>query len=224
MRRRFGVTVTCCVASDDCNCAGGLWPAVQRINSCFEESIAALRLNQFDQLTELCDKIINDALARPEMRGQALAQRGHAHFRRWAVLEVAPDATRGIADITERLRLHTPAKDRKHQLLVIRAQLLAPPASFAARATTTGWCCPKIPATTRRALDCERSARPSATDRAARRTSITFVNRALTLVNAANSSSRCHAITVRASSTQSHRAVAEELSPCQTLSALSAAN
>ena len=55
---------------------------------------------------------------------QALAQRGLAHFRRWAVLEVAHDATRGIADITEGLRLHTPGKERKHQLLVVRAQLL----------------------------------------------------------------------------------------------------
>ena len=58
------------------------------------------------------------------MRGQALAQRGHAHFRRWAILEASHDATRGIADITEGLRLHTPGKERKHQLLVIRAQLL----------------------------------------------------------------------------------------------------
>ena len=96
----------------------------QRINTCFEETIAALRLNQLDQLTELCDKIVNDASARPEIRGQALAQRGLAHFRRWAVLEVAHDATRGIADITDGLRLHTPGKERKHQLLVVRAQLL----------------------------------------------------------------------------------------------------
>jgi hypothetical protein len=81
-------------------------------------------LHQLDQLTELCDKIINDPSAKPEMRGQALAQRGHAHFRRWAVLEAAHDATRGIADITEGLRLHTPGRERKHQLLLIRAQLL----------------------------------------------------------------------------------------------------
>ena len=67
-------------------------------------------MSQLDQLTELCDKIINDTSATREMRGQALAQRGHAFFRRWAVLETAPDATRGIADITQSLRLHTPAR------------------------------------------------------------------------------------------------------------------
>jgi hypothetical protein len=118
---RFAATVTCCVllTITTLPAAGQL----QRINSCFEESIAALRLSQLDQLTELCDKIINDTSATREMRGQALAQRGHAFFRRWAVLETAPDATRGITDITESLRLHTPSQDRKLQLVLIRAQL-----------------------------------------------------------------------------------------------------
>ena len=124
MRGRFGVTVACSVFLAIANAPAAFGQPFQRISTCFEETIAALRLNQLDQLTELCDKIINDASARPEMRGQALAQRGHAHFRRWAFLEASHDATRGIADITEGLRLHTPGKERKHQLLVIRAQLL----------------------------------------------------------------------------------------------------
>jgi hypothetical protein len=121
-RRRFGATVTCCVLLTITTLPAAGQP-LQRINSCFEESIAALRLSQLDQLTDLCDKIINDTSATREMRGQALAQRGHAFFRRWAVLETAADATRGIADITESLRLHTPGQDRKLQLVLIRAQL-----------------------------------------------------------------------------------------------------
>ena len=125
MRGRFGVTVACSVFLAIANAPAAFGQPLQRISTCFEETIAALRLNQIDQITELCDKIINDASARPELRGQALAQRGHAHFRRWAVLEASHDATRGIADITEGLRLHTPGKERKHQLLVIRAQLLS---------------------------------------------------------------------------------------------------
>ena len=124
MRGRFGITVACGVLLTIANVLAAFGQPFQRINTCFEEAIAALRLNQLEQLTELCDKIINDASARPEMRGQALAQRGLAHFRRWAVLEAPHDATRGIADITDGLRLHTPGKERKHQLLVVRAQLL----------------------------------------------------------------------------------------------------
>jgi hypothetical protein len=124
MRGRFGVTVACGVLLSIAIVPAAFGQPFQRINTCFEETIAALRLNQLDQLTELCDRIINDASARPEMRGQALAQRGLAHFRRWAVLEAAHDATRGIADITDGLRLHTPGRERKHQLLVVRAQLL----------------------------------------------------------------------------------------------------
>src|SRR5262245_36040634 len=99
---RFGVTVTCGVLLTIAAWPAALaQPPLQKINTCFEESIAALRLSQIDQLTELCDKIINDASATREMRGQALAQRGHAAFRRWAVLETAEDAMRGISDITE---------------------------------------------------------------------------------------------------------------------------
>jgi len=124
-RQWFGVTVTCGVFL-----AMAAWDAapgqpLQKISSCFEESIAALRLSQLDQLTELCDRIANDASATREMRAQALAQRGHAFFRRWAVLETAQDATRGIADITESLRLQLPAPERKQQLILIRAQLYA---------------------------------------------------------------------------------------------------
>jgi hypothetical protein len=122
---RFGVTVTCCVLLSIATLPAATGQPLQRINTCFEESIAALRLSQLDQLADLCDKIINDASATREMRGQALAQRGHAFFRRWAVLETAQDATRGISDITESLRLHTPGQDRKLQLLLIRAQLYA---------------------------------------------------------------------------------------------------
>jgi tetratricopeptide (TPR) repeat protein len=130
MRGRFGVTVACSVLLTIANVPTAFDQPFQRINTCFEESIAALRLNQLDQLTELCDKVINNASTRPELRGQALAQRGLAHFRRWAVLEASHDATRGIADITDGLRLHTPAMERKHQLLVIRAQLLGATGQF----------------------------------------------------------------------------------------------
>lgn len=124
-RRRFGATATCCVLLSIATLPAAKGQPLQRISTCFEESIAALRLSQLDQLTELCDKVINDASATREMRGQALAQRGHAFFRRWAVLETAHDATRGISDITESLRLHTPGPERKLQLLLIRAQLYA---------------------------------------------------------------------------------------------------
>lgn len=126
---RFAAAVACCVLLTIA-ARIATWPAaaeqpLQRISTCFEESIAALRLSQLDQLIDHCDRVVGDAATKQETRGQALAQRGHAYFRRWAVLEAAPDATRGIADITESLRLHTPAKERKQQLLLIRAQLYA---------------------------------------------------------------------------------------------------
>jgi hypothetical protein len=122
---RFGVTVTCCVLLTIVIMPAASGQPLQKINTCFEESIAALRLSQLDQLIDLCDKVVSDAATKPETRGQALAQRGLGHFRRWAVLETAHDATRGISDITEGLRLHTPVKERRQQLLLIRAQLYA---------------------------------------------------------------------------------------------------
>jgi len=48
---------------------------------------------------------------------------GLLYAKRWSIIEASPDGQRGIADITEGLRQHTPAKDRKHQLLNIRGQL-----------------------------------------------------------------------------------------------------
>jgi hypothetical protein len=122
---RFAVTVACCVLPTIATLPAATGQSLQRISTCFEESIAALRLSQLDQLIDHCDRVVGDAATKPETRGQALAQRGHAFFRRWAVLETAPDATRGISDITESLRLHTPARERKQQLLLIRAQLYA---------------------------------------------------------------------------------------------------
>jgi hypothetical protein len=57
------------------------------------------------------------------MRGRAFGQRGLLYAKRWSMLEEVSDARRGIADITEGLRLHSPGKERKHHLLNIRGQL-----------------------------------------------------------------------------------------------------
>jgi hypothetical protein len=52
-----------------------------------------------------------------------LDQRGLLYAKRWSLMEAPSDAQRGIADITEGLRQHTPDKDRKHHLLNVRGQL-----------------------------------------------------------------------------------------------------
>ena len=98
---------------------------LQRINTCFVNSLAALRLSQAEQGIAHCDKVIEDQAAAREQRGQALAQRGLMQARRWTILLTPPLAVQAISDITESFELHAPAMPRKHQLLMIRAQLYA---------------------------------------------------------------------------------------------------
>jgi hypothetical protein len=43
--------------------------------------------------------------------------------RRWSVISTTAFAVQGIADISEALRLHTPAPPRKHHLWLVRARL-----------------------------------------------------------------------------------------------------
>ena len=98
------------------------------IQTCFEESVVALRLNQLEQGIGHCDKLIDDQATPPTRRGEALAQRGLMRARIWTIVATPGPttlamATQSIADITESLRLHSPAVERRHVLLVIRAQL-----------------------------------------------------------------------------------------------------
>jgi hypothetical protein len=55
------------------------------------------------------------------------------YARQWSIIGTTGFATQAIADITNSFRLHTPAVARKHQLLLVRAQLYAPPAKPGAR-------------------------------------------------------------------------------------------
>jgi len=96
---------------------------IRRVSTCFEESIAALRLSQLEQGIAYCDQVIEDKAVPSDRRGQALAQRGLMYARRWSIVVTPAFAVQGIADITEALRLHVPAVERKHQLLLVRAQL-----------------------------------------------------------------------------------------------------
>jgi hypothetical protein len=96
---------------------------VRRINTCFEESLAALRLSQLERGIVLCDQLIEDKSTPSVQRGEAFAQRGLMHARRWSIVSTSADAVQGIADITEAFRLHNPPTARKHQLLIVRAQL-----------------------------------------------------------------------------------------------------
>ena len=98
---------------------------VRRINTCFEESLAALWLSQLEQGIAHCDQVIEDKATTSVQRGQAYAQRGLMQARRWSIVSTTAFAVQGIADISEALRLHTPPIERKHQLLLIRAQLYA---------------------------------------------------------------------------------------------------
>ena len=96
---------------------------VELVRGCLVESVAALRLSELAKVIASCAQIIDDAATPRDMRGQALGQRGLLYAKRWSIMEALPDAQRGIADITEGFRQHTPAKDRKHHLLNIRGQL-----------------------------------------------------------------------------------------------------
>ena len=103
----------------------GSRPRDQRINTCFVESLAPLRLNQLEQGIAHCDQLIEDKTTPSVQRGEAFAQRGLMYARRWSVVSTTAFAVQGVADITEAFRLHTPAIARKHQLLIVRAQLNA---------------------------------------------------------------------------------------------------
>ena len=103
--------------------SAALGQQVRPINTCFEESLAAFRLSQLEQGIAHCDQVIEDKAVPSDRRGQAFAQRGLMYARRWSIVSTIAFAVQGIADITEGLRLHTPAVARKHQLLLIRAQL-----------------------------------------------------------------------------------------------------
>ena len=108
--------------------AAGLTPALGQDESpkaivCFETQTAALRLSQLDRAIALCTVIVDDQATAPRVRSEALSQRGLLHARRWVALEILPEAVQSIADITEGLRLHAPPNERRHQLLIIRAQL-----------------------------------------------------------------------------------------------------
>jgi hypothetical protein len=98
---------------------------IRRIDTCFEESLAALRLSQLESGISHCDQVIEDKAAPSERRGQAFAQRGLMYARRWSIMSTPTFATQGAADITEALQLHTPGIERKHHLLLIRGQLYA---------------------------------------------------------------------------------------------------
>jgi hypothetical protein len=96
---------------------------LRRINVCFEETLAPLRLSQLEQGIGHCDRVIGNRATVEQRRGEAYAQRGLMRARQWSILNVTEYAVQGISDITEGLRLHTPAMERKHQLLLMRAQL-----------------------------------------------------------------------------------------------------
>jgi hypothetical protein len=98
---------------------------IVRIDTCFEEALAALRLSQLEQGIAHCDQVIDDNSAPADRRGQAFAQRGLMYARQWSIIGTTGFATQAIADITNSFRLHTPAVARKHQLLLVRAQLYA---------------------------------------------------------------------------------------------------
>ena len=109
----------------------------RKINTCFEESIAALRLIQLEDGIARCDAVIEDKATPSDRRGQAYAQRGLMQARRWSIVSTTAFAVQGIADISEALRLHTPKIERKHQLLLIRANSMQPQVRPGGRQTTS---------------------------------------------------------------------------------------
>jgi hypothetical protein len=55
----------------------------RKISTCFEEGLAALRLNQLEDGIDHCHQVIEDKAAPLDRRGQAYAQRGLMQARRW---------------------------------------------------------------------------------------------------------------------------------------------
>jgi FAD/FMN-containing dehydrogenase len=98
---------------------------VRKIKTCFEESLAALRLSQLEDGIARCDDVIEDKATAPQRRGETYAQRGLMQARRWSLMSTIVFATQGVGDITEALKLHTPPPARKHQLWLVRARLYA---------------------------------------------------------------------------------------------------
>jgi tetratricopeptide (TPR) repeat protein len=96
---------------------------VELVRGCLVESIAPLRLSELAQAISRCEQVIGDAAASQDIRGQALAQRGLLYAKRWSIVETEQDALRGIADITEGIRLHNPEKAKKQHLMNVRGQL-----------------------------------------------------------------------------------------------------
>ncbi len=103
--------------------APALAQPIELVRGCLVESIAPLRLSELAQAISRCEQVIDDTATPREVRGQALGQRGLLHAKRWSIVETEQDALASIADITEGLRLHNPAKDKKQHFLNIRGQL-----------------------------------------------------------------------------------------------------
>ena len=104
---------------------GAFCQEVRKINTCFEEALAPLRLSQLEDGVARCSEVIEGKAAVPQQRGEAYAQRGLMQARRWTVMATTAFATQGIADITEALKLHTPPQARKRLLWFVRARLYA---------------------------------------------------------------------------------------------------
>jgi tetratricopeptide (TPR) repeat protein len=103
--------------------APALAQPIELVRGCLVESIAPLRLSELAQAISSCEQVIGDAASSRDLRGQALGQRGLLYAKRWSIVETKHDALQGIADITEGLQLHNPARARKQHLLNIRGQL-----------------------------------------------------------------------------------------------------
>ena len=98
---------------------------VRQINTCFEESVAALRSTQLEQGIAHCDKVIDEL---GYIHGAARAGLCAAWIDVCAALGARLNASvrvPGDRRYQRRLRLQAPAIARKHQLLLIRAQLYA---------------------------------------------------------------------------------------------------
>ena len=74
---------------------------IVRIDTCFEEALAALRLSQLEQGIAHCDQVIDDNATPADRRGQAFAQRGLMYARQWSIIGTTAFATQAIADITD---------------------------------------------------------------------------------------------------------------------------
>ena len=97
--------------------------AARAVTTCFETWTGRMRLHQLDAAIALCSRIVDDPSSAAAARGRAFGQRGLLHGRRWALVESSADALHGIADISEGFRLDRPDRERRQQLLLVRAKL-----------------------------------------------------------------------------------------------------